>query len=70
VRGIGGATDDLAGGELAKVTAQIEGKVQEKLAADKGLEYASALKLVASENPELNVRYTALVRRRAQGGNE
>jgi phage I-like protein len=64
-RGIGGGTETLD--DLGKAQVMIETKVQEKLKANTGMQYGEALKLVASENPDLNKRYTQLSRQRMEG---
>lgn len=64
--GDGGATDDLA-----KLEGIIHTKTTDKVAASGGkLQYHEALKLVASENPELDKRRTALQRAKALKGDE
>lgn len=58
--GLGGGAEGLT--DLQQVEGQIDSKVREKMAADKGLQYHHALKLVASENPDLDRRRTQLIR--------
>lgn len=52
------------GDDLASTEALLLATVDEKLKAQPGLQYHEALKLVASEHPELNMRYTRLNRRK------
>jgi phage I-like protein len=59
-RGIAGDGAGLS--ELAKVEGQIDAKAREKISANTGLQYHEALKLVASENPDLDRRRTQLIR--------
>ncbi|KKM05477.1 hypothetical protein LCGC14_1753700, partial [marine sediment metagenome] len=60
-RGVaGGGAEDKS--ELAKVERQIGEKVREQLKENKDLGYSQALKLVASENPDLDKRRTQLLR--------
>jgi len=56
----GGGAEDKS--ELAKVERQIGEKVREQLKENKDLGYSQALKLVASENPDLDKRRTQLLR--------
>jgi len=63
-RGIGGGDGSS---DLQKVQGALLSKVDEKMKADPKLGYGDALKLVASENPDLDKRYTELNRRRATG---
>ena len=63
--GIGGAEGV---GELTKLDAAIDQKTREKMKANQGMQYHEALKLVASENPELDKRRTHLIR--SKGGDE
>lgn len=69
-RGVAGGDDTGGATELEKVEGMIGAKVREKLAADKTLQYHQALKLVASENPELDKRRTELQRQRFAGREE
>jgi phage I-like protein len=64
--GIGSSGEGLS--ELQKVEAQLDAKVKEKLAGNSGMLYHTALKLVASENRDLDLRRTDLIRRK--GGND
>lgn len=59
-RGFGGSGEE--GGDLAKAELVLDQKVREKMAADKSLQYHQALKIVASENPELDRRRTQMIR--------
>jgi len=52
---------------FARVEAALLAKVDEKMKAAPALQYHEALKLVASENPDLNKQYTDLSRRRMEG---
>lgn len=63
-RGIGGGDGSS---DLQRVQGALLSKVDEKMKADPKLGYGDALKLVASENPDLDKRYTELNRRRATG---
>jgi Mu-like prophage I protein len=65
-RGLGGGSGDDTS-DLARATRELEAKVNEKLKDNKNLQYHEALKLVASENPALNRRYTELSRQRMTG---
>lgn len=67
-RGLGGGAEGAR--EIDKVTRELEGKVAEKQKANPKLQYHEALKLVASENPTLNKRYTELSRRAMTGREE
>jgi phage I-like protein len=62
--GTGGSGDEAT--ELQKVEAMLNTKVAEKVKGDPKLQYHEALKLVASENPDLDRRRTTLIR---EGGN-
>jgi phage I-like protein len=63
-RGIAGGTED---GDLPKVEARLLALTDEKLKANSGMQYHEALKLVASEHPDLNRQYTVLSRERMTG---
>ena len=66
--GLGG---DGTGTELEKVEGVIHSKTAAKVKESGGaLQYHEALKLVASENPELDRRRTALIRSASKGGDE
>ena len=54
--------------ELQQAEKQLDTLVRAKMS--EGLEYHQALKLVASENPELNRKYTRLVRQRGTHDSE
>lgn len=73
-RGIGGG-DALAASDLQKVEAQIDRLTREKMASGSTasggkLQYHEAMKLVASEHPDLDKRRTALQRAKASGGEQ
>lgn len=57
-RGIGGA----AGDPLAQIEQEIDRKTTERMSVNKGMQYHEALKLVLSENPDLDRRRTTLIR--------
>jgi phage I-like protein len=66
--GLGG---DGTGTELEKVEGVVHAKTAAKVKESGGaLQYHEALKLVASENPELDRRRTALIRSASKGGDE
>jgi phage I-like protein len=58
--GIGG--DGSGVSELTKLEASIDSKTRAKMKDNQGMQYHEALKLVASENPELDRRRTQLIR--------
>jgi hypothetical protein len=64
----GGAAGGI--GELSQVEARLFAAVAEKQKGRPEMQYHEALKLVASEQPELNRRYTELVRKRTMGRDE
>jgi hypothetical protein len=68
-KGIGGG-DKLAASDLKQVEGVLFAEVAKKQLANPSLQYHEALKLVASEQPDLNRRYTQLTRRAAVGGEE
>jgi phage I-like protein len=65
----GGGEDTLAASDLAKVEGLIHSKTLERMKGTT-LQYHEAMKLVASENPDLDRRRTQLQRAKAQGGDE
>jgi hypothetical protein len=65
-----GMTDSWTDAELAAVERQIEDLVKQKQELNPRLKYHEALKLVASEHRDLDVRKTRLSRRRMNGDNE
>lgn len=56
--------------EMKQAEEQLDTLAKAKMSENSGLQYHEALKLVASENPELNRRYTRLVRARCGGDTE
>lgn len=68
-KGIGGG-DKLAASDLKQVEGALFAAVAEKQKLNPQLQYHEALKLVASERPDLNKRYTQLTRGAAVGGEE
>ena len=65
-RGLG-AGEGKGATELDKIQGAINAKVKEAMAANPKLQHHEALKLVASENPDLDKRYTQLSRQRMTG---
>jgi phage I-like protein len=70
--GLGGDQGAGSGakGELAKIEAQFDAATRAKMTENPKLQYHEALKLVASEKPELNVRRTKLARKLARSAGE
>ncbi|HWE50478.1 MAG TPA: phage protease [Bryobacteraceae bacterium] len=66
-RGVAGTGAEGASDELQQLNARLKNLAGEKMKADKNLNYAQALKLVASENSELDQRRTQLMRARSKG---
>jgi hypothetical protein len=65
-RGIGASdADDTS--DFAKAERELHAKIDQKLKDNPRLQYHEAMKLVASENPALNRRYTELSRQRMTG---
>ncbi len=60
--GLGGGAGE--GTELDKLEAQLDQLTRAKIAANNGMQYHTALKLVASERPDLDRRRTQLMRER------
>lgn len=68
-RGIGGSGEEGGKSELTMIDQRIDELAQAKVKADK-LPYQDAIKLVASEHPELNRRRTQLARAAVRGTDE
>ena len=67
--GLGGSGAEGGASELTKIDQRIDELAQVKVKAD-GLPYQDAIKLVASEHPELNRRRTQLARAAVRGIDE
>lgn len=72
-RGVAGTGAEAGQSELAQVNAELDAKARAAVKDNPKLQYHEALKLVASENPELGRRHTRLEREAARknaGGDE